>query len=1603
MSAPTLEDLLKIVPETLLDEPCSSDVYLTEVSKSLSEWKLLRPYLELDKGEEDKIIEADHAHAVQRRNLLLAWKEKFSISGKCTYRVLITAIFNSGNVDLAHKACQLIPLYSSSKHAPRLSPVPAEYKQQLVTGYKTHKPVMVGEWPPPPSLQYINLALHKMEPVQRGEIQEDDIQKAMHGHIDDNKLVQIEELLRVDSDGRRVILFEGAPGSGKSTLLWHVCQGWQSGELFQQFNLVLLVLLRDTAVHDAQCLADILPYVPSRSSKSVEIRNKYASEIENVHGERVLIMLDGWDEAPANLRRKRSLFHDIISDPSQCSIEKAVVIVSSRPSASQGLWSYASAKVSVLGFTSEGSEEFILQSLKNNPEHAQALIEKIYSIPRLTNDCRLPLNLVIITHVFMCSGNTLPSTYCKIIITLALSCLLRHIKKTRHEDGDLVEALNSFSDLPEDTREDFLKLCKIAYDGIVNEKYSFSRQDLKGITLGAQEVTTFSLLQAVHSLIATGSTTVYHFLHLSLQELCAAYHIAALPNPETTHIKAFKKLASTEWGLYYNLCTHFEPVCHFYSALTQLKVSEVIDHLVDMFEDQDCQIHSVLKTGSGKIIKGPILNCLYEAQSSDLMEKVTGRHVELQIEYYYDSFHGEKIASLIALNNNLESLTILGSMPELDRALVGKRCLKSLVFRASQDGHGLKVLQMCPNLEYLKICYSGYEHIKMPLKSDLEHHTSLKTLDLSEANVDMVELSSALATNISINHLLISCRDIGYSGQEALSKALSKNSSLVTLELIVNTNHAFTGDDHTFFHSLKDGVSLTEVKLCNKSEFYNPCLCLTSVGRALLSGNLVELADILGLNTPSVVDKVLHIHIYDNACIKVDFKSSSFIHLGLIECEKENQAKNLRKLGPNAIRLLISSLNKVTVKSLNLKIQINDRPKEPPLKIEVPYSDSSNQASEQRMYSCMCIIAPQYAVYRHPIFGLVQCRVIEELHIAHILNYTSLQYLDISSGDNTFNMSSCDNTYSIGEEDVKGLASALRTNNTLKTLILRGNKIGDSGAVQLAKVLNRTSLEVLDVSNCGIMGKGIKFLSFALRTNTSLKMFSACNNVFSDNGAIHLAEALKFASLEDLRICGCSIWENGIVKLSSALTFTVTLKRFSVSDNPFRDSGAIHLAEALNSSSLQELNISSCAVYDSGIEALATALTSNITLTHLDIRLQPYPFFSQISHSDWVQGCKQLFARALLQNRTLTRLLIDNDYSSPSICCLHHSDKDNNRKGFMITGSVTQALLKHTSTGTFYAGVKVSPIISCIEITRDTSLGAALWSGDLEKAAEILQLHQPPAVEKTLTIHMSKNSWTVDYRSNVVLEDDEGLVKMRSVYSNTGSWSKLTELNLKGKRLGSVGACVLAEMLNKTQLQELNIGACSVGDEGIVDLSSALSTNTTLKYLAIGGNMITRSGQKALAEALTQNKTLTTLDITGHVKYKDKHSHPILHHRQSISICDSFRDESISISEEKLNDRMFFQSLKCFSLTHLILDNHCRFGAHLTAHYTKKDDLGKRRNEPIHPREYPHVIVVVKCRVKPFKVMKIFSIEGQKEVHYDGTKEAAQEDVYDPYDTDDAM
>jgi len=75
------------------------------------------------------------------------------------------------------------------------------------------------------------------------------------------KLGELFKLDKINKMERKIILIEGAPGAGKSTLAWHICQKWESGELFQEFRVVVHVQLRDPDIQKAKSIKGILPRV----------------------------------------------------------------------------------------------------------------------------------------------------------------------------------------------------------------------------------------------------------------------------------------------------------------------------------------------------------------------------------------------------------------------------------------------------------------------------------------------------------------------------------------------------------------------------------------------------------------------------------------------------------------------------------------------------------------------------------------------------------------------------------------------------------------------------------------------------------------------------------------------------------------------------------------------------------------------------------------------------------------------------------------------------------------------------------------------------------------------------------------------------------------------------------------------------------------------------------------------------------------------------------------------------------------------------------------------------------------------------------------------
>ena len=79
--------------------------------------------------------------------------------------------------------------------------------------------------------------------------------------LSEKGLVALNDILKPDQDGKPVqyVLIDGAPGIGKSTLAWELCHKWEELDSLKQYDLVVLIQLREKKAQNAHCFEDLLP------------------------------------------------------------------------------------------------------------------------------------------------------------------------------------------------------------------------------------------------------------------------------------------------------------------------------------------------------------------------------------------------------------------------------------------------------------------------------------------------------------------------------------------------------------------------------------------------------------------------------------------------------------------------------------------------------------------------------------------------------------------------------------------------------------------------------------------------------------------------------------------------------------------------------------------------------------------------------------------------------------------------------------------------------------------------------------------------------------------------------------------------------------------------------------------------------------------------------------------------------------------------------------------------------------------------------------------------------------------------------------------------
>ncbi len=638
------------------------------------------------------------------------------------------------------------------------------------------------------------------EKIQRGRIDDEYFRLSITGKIDDILLQKTPvDLINIFSEirdkRRNFVLIEGAPGSGKSTLALHICQEWAKGKLFQEFDIVILVRLRDPLVREAKTISDLLPCTNKAMANETE------TAIMSLYGKGVLWVLDGWDELPY-LPRDSIINKLIRPDMSRESpLHESAVIVTSRPSSSAELHPLVSSRVEVLGFTPDQLEQYFTECLQGDIQAVQTLLERIRENPAVEGSCYLPLNASIVVNCFLSDNHSLPTSNHGIFTSVVQSSLKRYLQEKLGKTTP-VGSITSPDSLPSEIRTQTVQMCQLAYHGIEKNKATFTDGDLAALCI-TKDISNIGLLQTVPSIISDGHLVYYCFLHLSIQELLAAIHISLMSSK--TQISVFQKLFGNP---------RFSAVFQFYAGITKLRTSRPI---LSMLPRILCPfpisvldlVRNIVNSENEKTYIEPkilllsLINCLYEAEDSSLCVFVAdllnqNLHLDHTTMNPIDCLSVGYFASVCFNTSNVFSLRLtscsIGDQGCKFLAQGLSKCSNSQskisLDLSNNDIHeeGIHhITEVIENTNSLilsinPICNSGLNTLCEALSTD----TSLKSLNVSSCSLSLDDhgaIPRLLSINTTLEYLNLSGNVLGNTELKNLCKALSANTSLKRLDL----------------------------------------------------------------------------------------------------------------------------------------------------------------------------------------------------------------------------------------------------------------------------------------------------------------------------------------------------------------------------------------------------------------------------------------------------------------------------------------------------------------------------------------------------------------------------------------------------------------------------------------------------------------------------------------------------------------------------------------------------------------------------------------------------------------------------------------------------
>ena len=362
-----------------------------------------------------------------------------------------------------------------------------------------------------------------------------------------------------------LLLIEGAPGMGKSYISKEIAYQWAIGS-FTKPEMLFYLCLHDK-LNEANTIcsfANFLEFVyPSQESEVL------STHLSNTKGKGVTVIIDGYDKISSDLQNHSSVvFFDQLISRTVPQLQKCDIIITSNRTTSGIIYKVKNCiRIELIGFTEDFKQQYIRCAFKNKNKDMKDLMEYLSAHPTLNSLCYIPMCLATVVSQFKRSREmydvALPSHRTETINRLVCIMILQVALSSNKHIAEL------FSKLPKERQLMLAEVSKIAFCALKEGREVFKLEDLKETFPNISKVQSLSLygfgfLNGFNHFQPLGIDNVYFsFLHYSLRDYLAAFHVTLLPKEKQLqwwNETFWKSMYLDCWAYYCKLSVSFNAV-----------------------------------------------------------------------------------------------------------------------------------------------------------------------------------------------------------------------------------------------------------------------------------------------------------------------------------------------------------------------------------------------------------------------------------------------------------------------------------------------------------------------------------------------------------------------------------------------------------------------------------------------------------------------------------------------------------------------------------------------------------------------------------------------------------------------------------------------------------------------------------------------------------------------------------------------------------------------------------------------------------------------------------------------------------------------------------